>query len=505
MPIHHIFTYCQAKLTETPAKTWRQRMSFHRTTDKQLAQKKEKQHTTAVWRDSNNCRTSYNSFVVSINAVHRLSVWANSPLLRINIKSFHTFFAFSLVFYFFTTWSFSQDLDRVRKNLQKLCSPEFNGRGYVKKGDSLASAWIAQEFEKIGLLNFENSYFQNFSTSINTFPKEIQCSLDGRKLVLGKDFIIGADSPSAFGKAAVVLLDTLLFSDKDRRKKFFEQDFRKKALVYPVRWSKKFAELSRTEMEKLEQASVWVSLHPKLTASVSVWQDKLPEIQILQSVWKPSCKQIKFHIRNKFIEKYNTSNVIGYLRGTTQPDSFLVFTAHYDHLGSMGNIYFPGANDNASGVTMLLELAHYYKQNPAKYSVAFIAFAAEEAGLIGSQFYTQNPLFPLTQIKVLLNLDLVGTGDEGITIVNGAIFEKDFQLFEKINESQKLLPKVAKRGKAANSDHYFFSEKGVKAFFIYTMGGIKAYHDIDDKPETLPLTKYKELFRLITEYIKVCE
>jgi|GEM_PF-5090004 len=221
MPIHHIFTYCQAKLTETPAKTWRQRMSFHRTTDKQLAQKKEKQHTTAVWRDSNNCRTSYNSFVVSINAVHRLSVWANSPLLRINIKSFHTFFAFSLVFYFFTTWSFSQDLDRVRKNLQKLCSPEFNGRGYVKKGDSLASAWIAQEFEKIGLLNFENSYFQNFSTSINTFPKEIQCSLDGRKLVLGKDFIIGADSPSAFGKAAVVLLDTLLFFGQRPPKKIF--------------------------------------------------------------------------------------------------------------------------------------------------------------------------------------------------------------------------------------------------------------------------------------------
>lgn len=400
---------------------------------------------------------------------------------------------------------FSQDLDRVRKNLQKLCSPEFNGRGYLKNGDSLASAWIAQEFEKIGLLHFESSYFQNLSISINTFPKAIRCSIDGKKLKLGKDFIISANSPSAFGKASIVLLDTLLFSDKDRRKKFFEQDFQKKALVYPIRWSKKFSELSPNEIEKLEQASVWVSLHPKLTASVSVWQDKLPEIQVLQSVWKPSCKQIKFYIRNQFIEKYNTRNVIGYIKGTIQPDSFVVFTAHYDHLGSMGDIYFPGANDNASGVTMLLELAHYYKKNPAKYSVAFMAFAAEEAGLIGSQFYTQNPMFPLPQIKVLLNLDLVGTGDEGITIVNGAVFEKDFLLFEKINESQKLLPKVAKRGKAANSDHYFFSEKGVKAFFIYTMGGIKAYHDIDDKPETLPLTKYKELFRLITEYVKACE
>jgi hypothetical protein len=98
-------------------------------------------------------------------------------------------------------------------------------------------------------------------------------------------------------------------------------------------------------------------------------------------------------------------------------------------------------------------------------------------------------------------LDLVGTGDEGITIVNGSLYEEDFIKIVALNEKHQLLPKVVKRGKAANSDHYFFSEKGVKAFFIYTMGGIKAYHDIYDRPETLPLTKYKELFKLLTLYV----
>ncbi|MDW8295657.1 MAG: M28 family peptidase [Raineya sp.] len=410
-----------------------------------------------------------------------------------------------MFFIFCFSKGITQDLIRVRNNLSQLCSPEFNGRGYVKKGDSLASAWIAQEFENIGLQKFQNSYFQNFNTSINTFPKEVSCSLDGKKLVLGKDFIVGADSPSAFGRAKVIFLDTLLFSDKNRRIQFFNQDFRKKAFVFPIHWTKKLAELNPTEIEKLEQAALWVSLHNKLTASVSTKQGKLPEIQVLQSAWKPNTKQITYKIRSKFIEKYPTRNVIGYLKGTIHSDTFVVFTAHYDHLGSMGNIYFPGANDNASGITMLLELAHYYKQKPSKYSVAFIAFAAEEAGLIGSQFYTQNPLFPLLQIKVLFNLDLVGTGDEGITVVNGAVFEKDFEILQKINEKYQLLPKIVKRGKAANSDHYFFSEKGVKAFFIYTLGGIKAYHDIDDKAETLPLTKYTEVFKLITEYIKICE
>jgi Zn-dependent M28 family amino/carboxypeptidase len=130
-----------------------------------------------------------------------------------------------------------------------------------------------------------------------------------------------------------------------------------------------------------------------------------------------------------------------------------------------------------------------------------MAFAAEEAGLIGSHFYTENPLFPLEKIKCLINLDLVGTGDEGITIVNGSVYEEDFRRIVALNEKYQLLPKIAKRGKAANSDHYFFSEKGVKAFFIYTMGGIKAYHDIYDIPATLPLTKYKELFKLLTLYV----
>lgn len=94
----------------------------------------------------------------------------------------------------------------------------------------------------------------------------------------------------------------------------------------------------------------------------------------------------------------------------------------------------------------------------------------------------------------------MGTGDEGITVVNGAVFKKDFDALKEINNANNLLKDVKIRGKAANSDHYHFSEKGVKAFFIYTMGGIKAYHDVYDKAETLPLTKFEELFQLITRF-----
>ena len=71
---------------------------------------------------------------------------------------------------------------------------------------------------------------------------------------------------------------------------------------------------------------------------------------------------------------------------------------------------------------------------------------------------------------------------------------------KKINEEQKLLAAVNARGKAANSDHYFFTEKGVPSFFFYTLGGIKAYHDVFDKAETLPLNEHEDLFKLIIAF-----
>jgi hypothetical protein len=97
-------------------------------------------------------------------------------------------------------------------------------------------------------------------------------------------------------------------------------------------------------------------------------------------------------------------------------------------------------------------------------------------------------------------MDIMGTGEEGITVVNGSAFKKEFDELKRINEENKFISDVKIRGKSANSDHYFFSENNVKAFFIYTMGGIKAYHDIYDRPETLPLNEFEDLFNLIVKF-----
>jgi hypothetical protein len=107
---------------------------------------------------------------------------------------------------------------------------------------------------------------------------------------------------------------------------------------------------------------------------------------------------------------------------------------------------------------------------------------------------------PLSSIRFLTNVDLVGTGDEGITVVNATEFPKEFMLLNTINVDGKFLVKINARGKAANSDHYWFSEQGIPSFFIYTIGGIKAYHDISDKAETLPFNEYQDLFKLIVKF-----
>ena len=95
---------------------------------------------------------------------------------------------------------------------------------------------------------------------------------------------------------------------------------------------------------------------------------------------------------------------------------------------------------------------------------------------------------------------MAGTGIDGITVVNATEFPKEFALMQKINTDGKFLKTINARGKAANSDHYFFTEKGVPAFFFYTLGGIAAYHDVFDKAATLPLTEQADLMQLMIKF-----
>lgn len=360
--------------------------------------------------------------------------------------------------------SFAQDLNYARKTISTLTSKKYWGRGYTNNGMGKAADFIENEFKKFGLSPLSgNSYKQSFSFPVNTFPSNMSLKLNGKTLIPGKDFIVHQASKGATASDSLIQKDSTTYLSKN--------------------------------------GQIAISLQPKLTWSVSQQALDYTIVEINKNSVSSPPSHIELNMTNELVPNFTAANVGAIIKGTTKPDSILVFTAHYDHLGGMGSkTFFPGANDNASGVAMLLDLAKYYAAHPPKYSVAFICFAAEEAGLLGSKYFTENPLIPLKNIRFLWNLDLVGTGETGATVVNASIHAQEFALLNKINNEKQLLAKINARGKAANSDHYFFTEKGVPAFFLYTQGGIAAYHDVDDKAETLPLTAYENLFKLFVDF-----
>ncbi|GHA73798.1 M28 family peptidase [Pontibacter akesuensis] len=410
-----------------------------------------------------------------------------------------------LLLYGCTATALAQDMSRVHQTIDTLTSATMHGRGYLFKGDKKAAEYIKNRFQEMGLQPIGSSYLQEFSFPVNIIPSTPQLRVNGQALTPGKDFVANAATGSGKGTAKVIPLDTAIFSDARAAQAFFSQKLADKAIVYQQQEQQRIAKLPEPYQRQLQQARLHIILQPNaLLTSVSSQQHPLPVLEVLQSKWPKEAKSISFEVGAGLNPKYKTQNVIGMIPGTQQPDSVIMITAHYDHLGGQGNdVYFPGANDNASGTAMLLELAAYYSrpENKPKYSIVFIAFAAEEAGLLGSFHYTRNPLFPLRQIRFLLNLDLLGTGEEGLMVVNGKVHTQEFDLLQRLNEQHQYLKQIRSRGKAANSDHYPFSEAGVPAFFFYTLGGTAAYHNSQDHAAQLPLTEFADVFKLITNFI----
>lgn len=358
----------------------------------------------------------------------------------------------------------AQDRAFGKQVVDTLTSPFFWGRGYTKNGMAKAAGYISNRFKEFGLVPLTGTNFQqSFTYSVNKFPGKMMVSLNGKKLTPGRDFIVSPGSRGIKGHGDLSQSDSSSFVNLKSR--------------------------------------VFVQLKEKLTWSVDENATDFTSIEINKNILPGPPRSFNINIENEVEKNFKAVNVCSMVQGLENPDSFIFITAHYDHLGGMGkDTYFPGANDNASGISLLLNLARYYAKHPQKYSIGFICFGGEEAGLKGSRYFTEHPLIPLKNIRFLINTDLAGTGEEGITVVNASEFPKEFTMMNEINDQQKLIVKINARGKAANSDHYFFSEKGVPAFFFYTLGGIKAYHDVFDVAATLPLTEYEDLFKLLIAF-----
>lgn len=216
------------------------------------------------------------------------------------------------------------------------------------------------------------------------------------------------------------------------------------------------------------------------------------------------------------LDQVRTRNVVGVLEGRgPRAEETVVIGAHYDHLGrgDRGSLapfsseIHNGADDNASGTALILELARRFAGRPEtdRRRIVFIAFSGEERGLLGSRYYVENPLIPLAETVMMFNFDMVGRLDDEATLT---VFGVDTtaglrDLVEKLGGEHGL--KVRPNADVAgNSDHASFHEKGIPVAFPFT-GTHRDYHRPSDDT---PLINFEGMGRiadfaerLIAEYV----
>lgn len=415
-------------------------------------------------------------------------------------------YVFFVLFVWVVSNTFAQDKNYAKKMIDTLASPSMQGRGYVNNGDRLAAEFLEVEMREIGLkpLFKENSYFQAFTHTVNVFVEEPLLQFGKQALTPGAEYIIEPFSGELIGNFSTLRIEASDIPQLQNKLNAVKPT--KTAIILYAHTAEDYKKLSEISMSCLRYANALIMVNPsKLTWSVS--NENVPGKAVFE-VSKEAFdaitnqKKVKLACQPVLHKNYESRNVAGFVEGEVK-DTFLLLTAHYDHLGKLGTAIFPGANDNASGTAMMLNLARFYEGNTKRphYSIAFVAFAGEEAGLVGSKYFVENLPVSKKKIRFVFNIDLMGGGTTGATVVNGSVYENEFAIMERINTEHNLLNKLKKRGKAANSDHYWFSEKGIPAFFMYAEGGVTQYHDVNDTREKLPLDEYDDLFRLIHLFV----
>ncbi|MCX7606596.1 MAG: M28 family peptidase [Bacteroidia bacterium] len=348
----------------------------------------------------------------------------------------------------------------LQRDTRKLC--RFEGRGHGTAGSQKAASYIAARLREMRY----KPHLLTYSVRVHLIS-DIRLSIwkEGGKWtrwVEGKTYIPAPDCPSVVGEWEV---DTLPQTGK-------------------AWWVPSTIELTKA-LKTAIQNGVTCLLIPreKLTAGAGTEAGPLPILYVKVPAERPD----KIRLRVSAQTRWTSATNVMAVRAGKSSDSAWVVGAHYDHLGKIGKAVFWGANDNASGVAFLLSLAERVQNRtePPPYDIWWVAFGAEELGLLGSRAWVETPPYPLERLKGMLNFDLVGFGEKGVAVVGASDQVEFWKEIDWVRIRQGWNPPLLLRPNAPNSDHFPFREKGVRALFFYLQGGPGYYHDIYDRPETL--------------------
>ena len=208
-------------------------------------------------------------------------------------------------------------------------------------------------------------------------------------------------------------------------------------------------------------------------------------------------------------------NVLGYIEGGDLKDELLIITAHYDHLGKHDSLIFNGADDDASGVSAALEIAEAFmlakkEGNGPRRSILIMPVSGEEKGLLGSRYYTDNPIYPLESTVANLNIDMIGRLDDWhdngnyVYLIGSDRLSYDLHdLNEKINNEYigidldyRFNDKDDPNRYYYRSDHYNFAKNNIPVIFYFN-GVHEDYHKPSDTIEKLDFDKINTITKLI--------
>ncbi|MDR1594951.1 MAG: M28 family peptidase [Prevotellaceae bacterium] len=410
------------------------------------------------------------------------------------------------------------DSVKIRITLSTLASDEFEGRGTGKQGGEIAQEYIVACLDLYGVKpGNNNSYFQSINQikSFNVAKKQFT--------VDNVDFPDDYKYENSYYQDTVLKINEIIFIVSGTETAGIKLDNIEGKVIM------KLNDTPSHFLDSLNPATV-INIFPTFKPVSSVVSERLfftpPESnykynrvnisvnladQLLKSTGKTlkeitgevekSGKSKVFTLKtsaeihgNVIYHKTNVSNIVGIIEGSDLKNEYVILSAHHDHVGIINEEIYNGADDNASGVSSVLEIARLLAKaknegNGLRRSVVFLFFAAEEMGLIGSNYYVHHPVFPLTDAKACINVDMVGRIDNKyestkgnyIYIVNDEKTNGDLlEIAGKSNSDSIVLNTKDHNSLFNRSDHYNFARNNIPSI-VLTSGLHEDYHTPRDE------------------------
>jgi hypothetical protein len=438
----------------------------------------------------------------------------------------------------------AQDLER---HLTYIASDELEGRDTGEKGQKLAAEYLANFYKDLGLKGpVEGSYFQKFNLSSVSYP-EVNLTVGKQKLVQNEDFIfIGDANMSRLKRTDLVFLglaneENLKKVDvKDKLVGLWAIGSRAQTVVPEVmqagaagivivtmegqanfdrmaNWYKSLSGKGRLGFEQpTKQEPIFLVSSEKMSTLFQT------PVEILKEAAKNNPESIPSQKVSYLVKKQNkvvpTENVMAFLEGTDKKEEVLVISSHYDHVGinSKGEIN-NGADDDGSGTVAVMEIAEAFAMaakdgiRPRR-SILFLNVTGEEKGLLGSEYYSNHPIFPLENTVNNINIDMVGRIDyeyqdaenqEYIYVIGSEMLSSHLKVINEYNNITYTNLILDYRYDAEDdpnrfyyrSDHYNFAKHNIPVIFFFN-GVHDDYHqptDTVDKIEFPLMTKRTKL------------